>query len=33
LKGKVFEATNPDNDGYNAEIEEFWIATTGGGEP
>ncbi len=26
LKAKVFEATNPDNDNYNAEIEEWWVA-------
>jgi hypothetical protein len=26
LKASVFEATNPDNDGYNAQIEEYWVA-------
>src|SRR5215470_12346151 len=26
LKAKVVEATNPDNDGYKAEIEEYWAA-------
>ena len=26
LQAKVFEGTNPDNDAYNAEIEEYWAA-------
>jgi hypothetical protein len=26
LKAKVVEATNPENDNYNAEIEEYWAA-------
>lgn len=26
LKARVFEATNRDNDAYNAEIEEYWAA-------
>lgn len=26
LRAKVVEATNPNNDGYNAEIEEYWVA-------
>src|SRR5690242_6800626 len=26
LHAKVFEATNPDNDNYNAEIDEIWAA-------
>lgn len=26
LRASVVEATNPDNDGYNAEIEEYWMS-------
>lgn len=26
LRAKVVEATNPENDSYNAEIEEYWLA-------
>ena len=26
LKAKVFESTNPSNDGYKADIEEYWVA-------
>lgn len=26
LKATIVEATNPDNDGYNAEIEEYWMS-------
>jgi hypothetical protein len=26
LKARVLEATNPENEGYNAEIEEYWVA-------
>lgn len=26
LRARVFEQTNPDNKGFNADIEEFWVA-------